>query len=113
MKNPIRILLVENQTLTRVGIRAIVGREDDLEIVGEAATGASGLEMFRQLKPDVTILSLRTPDSCAIDSLTDYFFTDKQARILVLADTAGDAEISKALKKARSVISAKTSSRTN
>ena len=98
-RNNLKVLLVEHQTLVRIGIRTILSERKNIEIVGEAATGASGLELFRQLKPDVTILSLRMPDSCAIDLLEEYFFADRQARILVLADTAGDAEISKALKK--------------
>ena len=71
----------------------------DIKIIAEAETGAKGFELFRELDPDVTILSLRTPDSCAIDSLDDYFAKNKKAKIIVLADTAGDAEISKALKK--------------
>jgi DNA-binding NarL/FixJ family response regulator len=97
--NKIRLLLIENQTLVRIGIRTILNAKDDFEIVGEADSGAEGFELFRQLKPDVTVLSLRLPDSCAIDTLDDYFAAEKRARILVLADTAGDAEISKALKK--------------
>lgn len=98
-KNKIRVLITENQTLVRVGIKTILEAENDFEIVGEAETGAKGFELFRQLKPDVTILSLRTPDACAIDSLEDYFKLEKRAHIIVLADTTGDAEISKALKK--------------
>lgn len=47
----------------------------------------------------MTILALRTPDSCAIDTLADYLAEDERAKIIVLADHAGDAEISKALKK--------------
>lgn len=97
--NKIRVLLTENQTLVRVGIKTILAAENDFEIVGEAETGAKGFELFQQLKPDVTILSLRTPDSCAIDSLSDYFAENKKAKIIVLADTTGDVEISKALKK--------------
>ena len=98
-KNKIRVLITENQTLVRVGIKTILESENDFEIVGEAETGAKGFDLFKQLKPDVTILSLRTPDSCAIDSLEDYFKLEKRAHIIVLADTTGDAEISKALKK--------------
>lgn len=98
-KNKIRVLLTENQTLVRVGIKTILEAENDFVIVGEAETGAKGFELFKELKPDVTILSLRTPDSCAIDSLSDYFTENKKARIIVLADTTGDVEISKALKK--------------
>ena len=99
MKTPFRILIIENQTLVKIGIRTVLGANSDFEIVGEADSGAEGFNLFRSLKPDVTILSLRLPDSCAIDTLDDYFAAEKRARILVLADTAGDAEISKALKK--------------
>ncbi len=96
MNAALRILIVDHQTLVRIGIKSVLS--DEFEIVGEAATGAEGLAMFRDLQPDVTILGLRLPDSCAIDSLSEYFATEKRARILVLADTAGDSEISKALK---------------
>ena len=99
MKVPIRILIVENQTLVKIGIKTVLSAKEDFEIVGETDSGAEGFQKFRSLKPDVTILSLRLPDSCAIDTLDDYFTAEKHAKILVLADTAGDAEISKALKK--------------
>lgn len=98
----IRVLVIESQTLTRIGIRAILEAQNDIEIVGETDSGTKGFELFRQLKPDVVILSLRLPDSCAIDTLGDYFAEVKRVRILVLADTAGDGEISKALKKGAS-----------
>jgi two-component system NarL family response regulator len=99
MKTPLRILIIENQTLARIGIRTVLSANGGFEIVGESDSGAEGFQRFRELKPDVTILGLRLPDSCAIDTLNDYFAADKRARVLVLADTAGDAEISKALKK--------------
>jgi len=66
---------------------------------GEAETAAEGFELFKAVKPDVAILSLRMPDSCAIDDLNAYFIENPQARIIVLADHAGDAEITRALKK--------------
>jgi DNA-binding NarL/FixJ family response regulator len=99
MNAPVRILIIENQTLVKIGIRTVLGANSDFEIVGEADSGAEGFRKFRELRPDVTILSLRLPDSCAIDTLSDYFGAENRARVLVLADTAGDAEISKALKK--------------
>ncbi len=98
-ENKIRLLLIENQTLVRIGIKTILSAENNIEIVAEAETGAKGFELFKELNPDVTILSLRLPDSCAIDVLDDYFGFDKRAKIIVLADHAGDAEISKSLKK--------------
>ena len=102
MQNKIRVLLIENQTLTRVGIKTILRMQNDFEIAGEAASGAEGLELFKKLNPDITILSLRLPDSCAIDALEDYFAANSRAKIIVLADSAGDAEISKALKRGAS-----------
>lgn len=91
--------MIEHQTLVRVGIRTILNADGGFEIVGEAGNGSDGFCIFRQLKPHVTILGLRLPDLCAIDALDDYLAVEKDAKILVLADTAGDAEISKALKK--------------
>jgi len=98
MKTPIHILIVENQTLTRVGIETILNEQNDIEIVGEAETSADGLRLFEQIKPDVTILSLRLPDSCAVDEIENYLKKNERAKIIVLADHAGDAEISRSLK---------------
>jgi DNA-binding NarL/FixJ family response regulator len=95
----IRLLIIENQPLTRVGIRAVLGAESDIEIIDEADNASDGFRLFRELRPDVTILGLRLPDSCAIDDLDNYFIDDKKAKVIVLAEHAGDAEISRALKK--------------
>lgn len=96
---PIELLLIENQPLTRLGVRAVVADQADIELIGETDNAADGFEKFKELKPDVTILGLRFPDSCSIDDLDNYFIEDPKARIIVLAEHAGDAEISRALKK--------------
>jgi DNA-binding NarL/FixJ family response regulator len=95
----IRVLLVENQPLTLIGIKTVLEGADGFEIAGEADTGAAGFELFKTSRPDVTILSLRMPDSCAIDDLGSYFAEDTKAKIIILAEHAGDAEITKALRK--------------
>ncbi|MGI8788119.1 MAG: LuxR C-terminal-related transcriptional regulator [Pyrinomonadaceae bacterium] len=97
-KDLVRVLLIENQTLTRVGIKTILGEQSDIEIVGEAATGAEGFRLFRELKPDVTLISLRLPDSCAVDEVGNFIKENNRAKIIVLAEHAGDAEISRSLK---------------
>lgn len=96
------VLLIENQPLTRIAVRAVIERENDIDLVGEADNSGDGFEKFSTLKPDVTILGLRFPDSCSIDDLDNYFIERPQARIIVLAEHAGDAEITKALKKGAS-----------
>jgi DNA-binding NarL/FixJ family response regulator len=99
MPDPITVLLVENQTLTRIGVRTLLATADDINLTGEAGNAVEGLEMFRSLRPDVAIISLRMPDSCAIDDIDNYFIADPNARLIVLAEHAGDAEIKRALKK--------------
>ena len=99
MSKSIRVLLVENQPLTRLGVRSVMQNESDIDLSAEADNAADGFAQFRALRPDVTILGLRMPDSCAIDDLDNYFVQDPKARIIVLAEHAGDAEITKALKK--------------
>lgn len=96
--HPVRILIVEHETLTRIGVRTVLN-QDGVEIIAEAENAAEGFELFKATKPDVAILSLRMPDSCAIDDLDNYFIENPQAKIIVLADHAGDAEIARALKK--------------
>src|SRR5687767_11765276 len=95
----IRLLLIEHQPLTRLGVRAVIETAYDIELVGENDNAAEGFQLFRDLKPDVTILGLRFPDSCSIDDLDNYFIEDGKAKIIVLAEHAGDAEIAKALRK--------------
>lgn len=94
-----KVLLIENQPLTRLGVRAVLESEADVELIGETDNAADGFAMFRELGPDVTILGLRLPDSCSIDDLDNYFVEDPKAKIIVLAEHAGDAEIKTALKK--------------
>src|SRR6476660_8101232 len=95
----IRVLLIEDQPLTRIGVRTVLLGEKDLDLIGEAETASDGFRLFREVKPNVTILGLRLPDSCSIDDLDNYFIEDPKAKIIVLAEHAGDAEITKALKK--------------
>lgn len=92
-----KVLLIEGQTLTRVGLRTILESKADIEIVGESGTGAEGLRLFGELRPDITFLSLRLPDSCAVDSLADFLKIYPKAKIIVVAEQTGDAEISRAL----------------
>ncbi len=99
MNEPITVLLVEYQTLTRIGIKAVLGETPDIRVIAEAEDSAKGLALFTSTKPQVAILGLRMPGTCAIDDLDDYLAADPSAKIIVLADHAGDAEIAKALKK--------------
>lgn len=99
MTSPVSVLLIENQPLTRLGVRSVLEAESDVQLIAESGNAADGFAKFREVHPHVTILGLRFPDSCTIDDLDNYFREDPKAKIIVLAEHAGDAEISRALKK--------------
>jgi len=58
--------VVDDDVPTRVGIRAILGSEPDIEVVGEASTGAEGMELCRALAPDIVLMDVRLPDANGI-----------------------------------------------
>lgn len=99
MSQDTSVLIIENAPLTRIGIRSVLNGTDDISIAGEADNAADGFKLFGELSPDVTVLGLHFPDSCSIDDLDNYFIERPKAKIIVLAEHAGDAEISRALKK--------------
>ena len=57
----IRVLVVDDQAVVRMGLTTLIGSEDGLELVGEAADGANGLSMVRALRPDVVLCDIRMP----------------------------------------------------
>jgi DNA-binding NarL/FixJ family response regulator len=94
-----KVLIIENENLVRLGIKTVLSQEKDFEIIGEAETSEKGLQIFKDQKPDVTLISLRLKDTCAIDDIDNFFTENSQAKIIVLASHAGDGEISNTLKK--------------
>ena len=94
----IKILVIENESLVRIGIRTVLLAESDFEIVGEAETSETGFNLFQTRKPDVTLMSLRLKETCAIDDVQTFRAHSTNAKIIILASHAGDGEISKALK---------------
>ncbi|MFE9611330.1 response regulator [Streptomyces sp. NPDC006012] len=61
-----RVLIADDQEMVRTGFRLILGTQDDLEVVGEAAEGATCVELARRLRPDVCLVDVRMP---ALDGL--------------------------------------------
>ncbi len=61
MSQPIRVLIVDDHTLFRSGIKALLQRNEDFEVVGEAGDGLEGLKRAKSLQPDVVLLDLHMP----------------------------------------------------
>ena len=58
---PARVLVVDDQTLVRMGITSLLGLSPDIEVIGEAADGVEALAAIDRLRPDVVLLDLRMP----------------------------------------------------
>src|SRR5437660_12583111 len=57
-----RIIIADDQELSRLGLRTMLEPEPDLEVVGEAATGREAVELSRRLEPDLVLMDIRMPD---------------------------------------------------
>jgi len=97
MTNPIRVLTVDDHPLMREGIRAIVQNEPDMITIAEASTGEEAIQLFRQLRPDVTLMDLRLPGSNGIDALIAIRSEFPEARVVMLTTFEGDAEVRRAM----------------
>lgn len=65
----IRVALADDQMLMRMGLRALIEREDDLELVGEAEDGAGAIELVRRTHPDVLLLDVKMPGMDGLEAL--------------------------------------------
>jgi NarL family two-component system response regulator LiaR len=63
----VNILIVDDHTLFRTGVRRMLEAEEDMHVVGEAATGREALEQARKLMPDVILMDIKMPDPSAAD----------------------------------------------
>jgi DNA-binding NarL/FixJ family response regulator len=94
----IRVFSVDDHPLLREGIAAIIDNQPDMSMVAQAATGSEAIQMFRQHRPDVTLMDLRLPDISGIDALIAIRAEFPEARVLMLTTFEGDVEIQRSLK---------------
>ena len=94
----IRVLCVDDHPLFREGIAALLGNQTDMELVAEAVNGREALALFRQHRPDVTLMDLQMPEMSGIDAISAIRSEYPEARIIVLTTYAGDVQVSRALK---------------
>lgn len=94
----IKILVVEDQSVVREGVVAILALQDDLEVVGEATDGICAVELARKTKPDVILLDLVMPRQDGLTTIPMLKEVVPGARILVLTSFAESNRVYQAIK---------------
>jgi DNA-binding NarL/FixJ family response regulator len=100
----IRVVVVDDQSLIRMGLATMLSVEDDIELVGDAADGESGLRLVRRVRPDVVLLDIRMPGLDGLDVLR-RITTDPgldEVRVIMLTTFEMDQYILEALRSGAS-----------
>ncbi len=90
---PIRILIVDDHSVVRQGLRMFLGLDPDLEIIGEAQDGAEGISKARELKPDVVLMDLLMPVMDGITAIGHIRREMPDVEVLALTSVLEDASV--------------------
>jgi DNA-binding NarL/FixJ family response regulator len=97
-RSPIRVLSVDDHSLLREGVAALLANQSDVHLVAEASNGREAIDQFRRHRPDVTLMDLQMPEMDGVDAMQAICQEFPGARIIVLTTYAGDALALRALK---------------
>lgn len=95
---PIRILLIDDHALFRSGIRSLLQRHEDFEIVGEAGDGIEGVKRAQQFNPDVILLDLNMPGLSGLETLQLLVQDVPEAAVIILTVSEEAEELAQALR---------------
>jgi len=94
----IRVLIADDHGVVREGLVSMIQRNRaDMSVVGEASNGREAVELWKQHRPDVTLLDLRMPELDGVQVIKEIRATDKNAGIIVLTTFDGDEDIYRAI----------------
>jgi DNA-binding NarL/FixJ family response regulator len=93
----IKVMVVDDHPLMRVGVASIVNARQDMSVVVQTGTGEEAVTLYQQHKPDVTLMDLRLPKMSGVDAIRAIRSRNAGARFIVLTTYEGDEDIHRAL----------------
>lgn len=99
MKEParIRVLVVDDHPIMRIGIAAIIQATPDMTTVAQAGSGEEAIDLYEKYLPDITLVDLRLPGISGVDTIRTLMARHPNARFVVLTTYEGDEDIHQAL----------------
>jgi two-component system, NarL family, response regulator len=93
-----KVMVVDDHPLMRVGITAIINARPDMTVAAQAETGEEAVKLFHQHRPDVTLMDLRLPGKLGgVEAIASVRSSHPNARFIVVTTYEGDADIHRAL----------------
>lgn len=96
--DPIRVVVVDDQQLVRAGFSVILGAEDGIEVVGEAANGIEALERVRDLRPDVVLMDIQMPELDGLSATERIARAADAPRVVMLTTFDANEHVARALR---------------
>lgn len=93
----IRVLVVDDHPIMRVGIAAIIDATPDMTTVAQAGSGEEAIDLFEKYLPDITLMDLRLPGMSGVDAIRILMSRHHNAKFVVLTTYEGDEDIHQAL----------------
>ena len=93
----IKVMVVDDHPLMRVGVSSIVNARSDMTVVAQTGTGEESVALFAKHRPDITLMDLRLPGMSGVDAIRAIRSSFPEARFVVLTTYEGDADIHRAL----------------
>ena len=94
---PIRVLIVDDHPVVRLGLKTMIDYESDLKLVGEASNGKEAVKLFRHYQPDVALIDLRMPEMDGVEAISAIHSEFPKAQIIILTTYDGDEDIYRGL----------------
>jgi len=98
INTPIKLMLVEDHKLMRVGLKSLFEAKDGMEVTSEAQSGKDAVEKFRTTHPDVTLMDIGLPDIDGIEATKQILELNTNAKVIILTSHLSEKEVVDSLK---------------